>query len=59
LLAEKPFLRLLFDWTSPFVLRKFLETLTAQTGTPIALRSVDVAVCFGSCSTSTEASGAL
>jgi hypothetical protein len=59
LIPEKPFLRLLFDGASPLVLRNPLETLTAHTGTPMAFRRVDVAVCFGSCSTSTEGSGVL
>jgi hypothetical protein len=59
LLPEKTFLRLLFEGASSFVLRNPLETLTAHTGTPIGFRSVDVAGCLGSCSTSTEGSGLL
>jgi hypothetical protein len=60
LLPENPFLRLLLDGVSLCVLmRKPLETLTAHAGTPIGLRSNDVAVYFGSCLTSIEGSEVL
>jgi hypothetical protein len=59
LLPENPFLRLLLGVSLCVLMRKPLETLTAHAGTPIGLRSNDVAVYFGSCLTSIEGSEVL